>query len=291
VSRAAAFKQLNELTWRVIVGIVVGALLSGWLAWLFGDRLIRQPVADLVALTRQWRTGDLQARSGLRGPMEFGQLGEGRRSTPSPTTSIARWAQGRIAQRDDPPGDEQLADYLGLIAVQARAVRDPEATRKFDQAVGRINSVALAYRRMHAAGGVETMDFATFVRELCQDLHRSMMLADNSCAVEADSVLLGPDQAMPPALIVYELVTNAVKHGGGPEAQVTIKSGHSSEGCRLAARNRGTLPPVIARMRRALRHANGHVHGQQLGGRLEAANMAGETEFAVVSLRSNSRHT
>jgi hypothetical protein len=76
VSRAQAFKQLNELTWRVVAGIVVGALLSGWLAWLFGDRLIRRPVADLVALTRRWRTGDLQARSGLRGPTEFGQLGE-----------------------------------------------------------------------------------------------------------------------------------------------------------------------------------------------------------------------
>jgi len=70
-----------------------------------------------------------------------------------------------------------LQTISALFSVQARAVHDPDARQKFDQAVGRINSVALAYRRMHAAGGVETVDFATFVRELCQDLQGSMMLA------------------------------------------------------------------------------------------------------------------
>jgi two-component sensor histidine kinase len=135
---------------------------------------------------------------------------------------------------------------------------------------------------MQTAGGVETVDFAAFIRELCDDLQRSMMLADHHCAVEADPILLGPDQAMPLALVVNELVTNAVKHGGGPDASVTIKLGRSSEGCRLAVRNRGTLPA-------GYRPENSRGFGmrmvismvEQLNGRLEAASMAGETEFAV----------
>jgi two-component sensor histidine kinase len=281
VSRAEAFKQLNEITLRVIAGIVVGALLSGWLAWLFGQRLIRRPVAELVSLTRRWRSGDLQARSGWRGRTEFAQLGEA-------FDALADDLNGAMEHKDVLLREmshrvmNSLQTISALFAVQARAVRDPDARQKFDQAVGRINSVALAYRRMHAAGGVETMDFAQFVRELCQDLHQSMMLAENSCAVEADPVLLGPDQAMPLALIANELVTNAVKHGGGAQAGVTVKLGHSSEGCRLAVRNRGTLPtgyrPEASRGF-GMRMVTSMVG--QLEGRLEAASMAGETEFAV----------
>src|SRR5215212_9332683 len=135
---------------------------------------------------------------------------------------------------------------------------------------------------MQTAGGVETFDFAAFIRELCEDLQRSMMLADNHCVVEADPILLGPDQAMPLALIVNELITNAVKHGGGAHSGVTVKLGRSSEGCRLAVRNQGTLPagyrPESSRGF-GMRMVTSMV--DQLGGRLETASMAGETEFAV----------
>jgi two-component sensor histidine kinase len=281
VSRAEAFKHLNESTLRAIAGIAVGALFAALLAWHFGHRLIRKPVANLVALTRRWRAGDLEARSGLQGPSEFGQLGEAFDALADDLNRAMEHKDVLLREMSHRVMNS-LQTISALFSVQARAVRDPDAREKFDQAVRRINSVALAYRRMHATGGVETVDFATFVRELCQDLHESMMLAENSCLVQADPVLLGPDQAMPLALIVNELITNAVKHGDGPEAAVTVKLGHSSEGCRLAVRNLGSLPtgyrPESSRgfgMRMVISMVD------QLGGRLEAASMAGETEFAV----------
>jgi two-component sensor histidine kinase len=223
----------------------------------------------------------LQARSGWRGQTEFAQLGQAFDALADDLNSAMEHKDVLLREMSHRVMNS-LQTLSALFAVQARAVRDLEAREKFDQAVGRINSVALAYRRMHAAGGVETMNFAQFVRELCQDLQQSMMLAENSWAVEADPVLLGPDQAMPLALIVNELVTNAVKHGGGAQAGVTVKLGHSSEGCRLAVRNRGTLPtgyrPEASRGF-GMRMVTSMVG--QLGGRLEAASMAGETEFAV----------
>jgi two-component sensor histidine kinase len=97
-------------------------------------------------------------------------------------------------------------------------VKDGDARRQFDQAVTRINSVALAYRRLHAAQGVEVVDFSTLVQELCADLQASMLPKGAPLAVNADPVLLIPEQAMPLALVVNELVTNAIKHGGDDAA-------------------------------------------------------------------------
>ena len=281
LSRAAAFATLNQSTWRGLMGIALGAALASWLAWLFGHHLIQKPVADLIALTRRWRGGDFQARSGLHGPSEFGQLGEAFDALADDLNRAMEHKDVLLREMSHRVMNS-LQTIAALFSVQARGLRDPQAKETFNQAVGRINSVALAYRRMQAAGGVEAVDFAAFVRELCEDLQRSMMRSGDRCAVEADPILLGPDQAVPLALVVNELVTNAVKHGGGPEASVTIKLGRSSQGCRLAVRNRGTLPagyrPEDSRgfgMRMVTSMVN------QLGGRLEASSMAGETEFAV----------
>jgi two-component sensor histidine kinase len=280
-SRSAAFGKLNETTWRAVAGVVLGALLAICLAGLFGRQLIQKPVAELVDLARRWRAGDLQARSGMRGPTEFGQLGE---AFDALAEDLSRAMQHKdvLLREMSHRVMNSLQTISALFSLQSRSVRDPEAKQKFDQAVVRINSIALVYRQMQTTDGVETVDFAAFVRELCKDLQSSVMLNDGQCVVEADPVLLGPNQAMPLALIVNELVTNAVKHGGGPEAGVTVKLGRSSEGCRLAVRNLGTLPagyrPESTRgfgMRMVISMV------AQLEGRLEAASMAGETEFAV----------
>ena len=86
---------------------------------------------------------------------------------------------------------------------------------------------------------------------------------------------------MPLALIVNELVTNAIKHGMA-EAAITVKLGRSSEGYRIAVRNRGVLPvgyDPAAVSSFGMRMVMGMV--KQLEGRLEASCMADETEFAV----------
>jgi two-component sensor histidine kinase len=174
-----------------------------------------------------------------------------------------------------------LQTVAALFSGQARTVRDPEARRQFDQAVTRINSVALAYRRLHAADGVEVVDFAALLHELCADLQASMMPEGSPIQVDADPILLSPAQAMPLALVVNELVTNAVKHGG-PQPVVTVKLGRSSEGCRLAVRSRGNLPANYkpdATRGFGMRMVRSTV--QQLNGHLEAASMGGETEFAI----------
>ena len=51
-----------------------------------------------------------------------------------------------------------LATIAGLFTLQSRAIKDTDARAQFTQAVTRINSMALAYRRMHTDQGVESIE-------------------------------------------------------------------------------------------------------------------------------------
>ena len=76
VSPATAFADIDAATRRGLVLIGLGAALAIAAALLAGRAFIRQPVQRLIQTAAAWRAGALDARSGLAGPGEFGQLGE-----------------------------------------------------------------------------------------------------------------------------------------------------------------------------------------------------------------------
>jgi two-component sensor histidine kinase len=272
---------LNEARTRNLLLLGIAALLAFTAAHFGGRRFILRPVSGMLEVTERLRKGDLSARVGVTAPRsELGRLG-------SAINAMAGDLEGSLKHKDMLLRElshrvmNSLQTIGSLFTLQARAVRDPEARRQFDQAVTRINSVALAYRRLHAADGVEVVEFSTLLRDLCSDLQTSMLPDGSPIAVEADPILLSPEQAMPLALVVNELVTNAIKHGG-QEPAIIVKLGRSSEGCRLAVRNRGDLPPnynPAATKGFGMRMVRSTV--AQLSGHLEAASMGGETEYAV----------
>jgi signal transduction histidine kinase len=68
--------DIDRATWHGTVLIVLGALLSLWLALLVGERFVRQPTAALIEAARRWSSGDLAARAELdeTPASEFGRL-------------------------------------------------------------------------------------------------------------------------------------------------------------------------------------------------------------------------
>ncbi len=282
VSHRATFHELDMATVRAGAGIALGIGFAVLSAWFFGRKLIREPLSNMVAVTRRWRAGDYTARTGLAGPSEFGQLGA---AFDAMAEDLVRAFEHKdvLFRELNHRVMNSLQTISSLFQLQARRVNDPEARRELNQAVGRINSVALAYRRMSSASGIDVVDFTAFARELAHDLSASLLPDGCHCAVEADPLLLDPDQAMPLALILNEFITNAAKHGcGGTGATVTVKIGRSSDGVRMAVRNAGSLPAdyhIETRKGFGIQMAN--AMARQLDGRLEAASMAGETEFAI----------
>ena len=272
---------LDETRTRNLLLLALVGVLAFAAAHFGGRAFILHPVSNMLSVTDRLRRGDLSARVGVTAPRsELGQLAGGIDAMASDLEASLQHKDMLLRELSHRVMNS-LQTMAALFSGQARSVRDPDARRQFDQAVTRINSVALAYRKLHAADGVEVVDFAALLQELCSDLQASMLPEGSPIRVEADPILLSPAQAMPLALVVNELVTNAIKHGG-PEPAITVKLGRSSEGCRLAVRNRGDLPPNYkpdATRGFGMRMVRSTV--SQLNGHLEAASMGGETEFAV----------
>jgi two-component sensor histidine kinase len=278
--RQTAFLSLDDASLREILVIAGGALLAFWLAWLIGLRLVRTPIEGLLKTVQRWRSGDLTARTQLSGTTELGQLGEAFDAM-AEDLEQAMQVKDLLLRELNHRVMNNLQTISALFSLQARSLHDPEARGKFNEAVNRINSIALAYRRMHTTGGVEAIEFSEYLRELCTDIGQSLMPKGDRCHVDADSILLGPQQASSLALIVNELVTNAIKHGD-PNTPVEVKFGRSADGCRLAVRNAGALPADYNPARSSgfgMQMVKTLV--DQLGGRLDVSCMAKETEFAV----------
>ena len=280
LNREAAFAPLNAANLRESLVIAGGTLFAFLLAWLIGLRLVRAPIEGLLETARRWRGGDLAARTNLSGPSELEQLGEAFDAMAGDLQRAMR-AKDMLLRELNHRVMNSLQTISALFSLQARTLRDPDAREKFNDAVSRINSIAVAYRRMHTSGGVEAVDFSEFLRELCADISRSLLPEENACRVTSEAIMLGSQQASSLALIVNELVTNAVKHGDA-NTPIEVTFTQSGDVCRLSVRNGGALPPDYdpsdqsgfgMKMVKML--------ADQIDGRFEVASADGYTEFVV----------
>lgn len=101
-----------------------------------------------------------------------------------------------------------LTMTAGLLRHQSRSIDDPVARESMASAGGRVLAMGL----MHQIGsrGV-TADLAEVIGSVCSDVVSPDPRFE--LRIEADSVLVPSHKATVVALIVNELVTNAVKHG------------------------------------------------------------------------------
>ncbi len=97
-----------------------------------------------------------------------------------------------------------------MLELQANAAKEP-LRESLTQASARIAAIAQAHQRVHQYGAIQTVDLAIYLKDVCAELGGSTMPCDIHIDVPAD-VEIAIDKAIPIALIVNELVTNASKH-------------------------------------------------------------------------------
>lgn len=277
-----ALAQVRARAMRNYLLLGLAALLA-FLAAAIGERLfVRRPISELLSTIDRWRHQDTKARvKHSSDPSELGQLG-------SAFNAMADELGAALEHKDVLLRElshrvmNSLNSIGALFRLQVRSLDDPNAAAQFQQAISRIDAMALAYKRMQATQGVEAVEFASFLHELCSDLRSSIMQAETKCEVHADQMLLSPHQAIPLSLIVNELMTNAVKYSSDRSEPVVIRLERSAECCRLTVRNRGGLPEGYKEKEKGgfgLKMISAMVN--QLHGKLEVTSDGRETEFAV----------
>lgn len=99
-----------------------------------------------------------------------------------------------------------------LLHTAARKTPNKEAQRILGEASGRIAAMAAAQRVLYGTSKATRFDAEEFLRSVCQTVQQTFPPA-TKIVLSAQAIELGNDAAMPLALILNELLTNAAKHG------------------------------------------------------------------------------
>ncbi|AWK89229.1 sensor histidine kinase [Azospirillum thermophilum] len=132
-----------------------------------------------------------------------------------------------------------------LLTLQTLSLPDPAMRPHFQEARSRIEAIARVHNRLYQADQFQSIEFGTYLNELCSDLARASGTEETcSIAIRSDVVDLPIDMAAPLGLIANELITNAIKHRGGRKAEMSVEFLRHGDQVELTVADQGPgLPP------------------------------------------------
>jgi two-component sensor histidine kinase len=115
-----------------------------------------------------------------------------------------------------------LAIVASMLQLQAGHAGDPELTQQLEEAANRVSAVARAHERIHPRYEPDTVDLGLYIEEVCHDLNE---IGHCTIRVEAPrNVPIATDRAIPIALIINELITNATKYAyEGKDGRIFVR--------------------------------------------------------------------
>jgi PAS domain S-box-containing protein len=111
-----------------------------------------------------------------------------------------------------------LQVICSLVGLQGDMVDDPHAIQAFEDTQNRVRSMALIHEKLYQSADLSRIDAAEYIRELSEYLVAAYagVRQDIALIVKADHASLEIDVTIPCALIINELVSNAVRHAFPP---------------------------------------------------------------------------
>ena len=114
-----------------------------------------------------------------------------------------------------------------ILQLQIPHTANPEAAAALREAAGRVLAVAAVHERLYTSSDIRIVSLGTFLRDLTQEIAQA---SGSQGAIEGqfEPIDVPTDMAVPIALILNELVTNAIKHAG-PRCWVVMQRGAPNE--------------------------------------------------------------
>lgn len=141
-----------------------------------------------------------------------------------------------------------------LLTLQALSSKEPEMRRQFQEACGRIGTVAQVHQRLYQSETYSEVAFGQYLRDLCRELGGGALAKGRAVTVDADDIDLSADAVIPLALVVNELVCNALKYAyaDGEAGEVAVEFRVLPDGAkRLSVADRGRGLPAGYEVARA----------------------------------------
>jgi two-component sensor histidine kinase len=137
-----------------------------------------------------------------------------------------------------------------LLYIQARKVEDPEALEMFKESQNRVRAMALVHERLYQSQDLSQIDFAKYIDSLSHYWLRSYAVDPGAVRLRLDvkDVYLTIETAVPCALLINELASNALKHafpnGRRGEISVYMRPGATTESYVLRVTDNGVGFPA-----------------------------------------------
>lgn len=182
----------------------------------------------------------------------------------------------------------------GLVSMM---MRDPRtALIPSDQLLGTILNRIMAVSRVHdriysdglEPGQIETREF---VESICQDLRTQFGAVIET---DVDPMMLSVDESVPMAMIINELVTNAIKHGRRGDEPPWVRVGLKSQGAgrwMLSVDDNGPGVPAQASQSRSIGMRLIRTLAAQLGGTLEITSSPSGSRFSITRTMAEQDNT
>ena len=163
--------------------------------------------------------------------------------------SQQEWLEREVSRRTDELQDALAAQTMlvhevdhrvknniqmisALLSMQTRSIADPHARASLDSMLQRVESIGTVHRRLYQSKDVRRFDVADFVRDITHELLKASGRDDVALSLDLEPVQVPAQQASPVALMLNELLMNALKHAFPPGrlGRVSVKIAED-DGC------------------------------------------------------------
>jgi len=136
-------------------------------------------------------------------------------------------AQTTLLHEVDHRVKNNLQMISSLTIMQRRTIKDEATRHSLATMLERIEALSTVHRRLYQSKDVSRFDVSDFAKDLVTDLLTASGRSGIKPKLELDPIVISAEKATPVALMVNELVTNALKHAfkEGPDGTTAGRIG------------------------------------------------------------------
>jgi two-component sensor histidine kinase len=239
-----------------------------------------------VRIARRRQAGDMTALfPRLRSSTELGELSGALRAMSltidellAQKEFLLRELQHRVMN--------SLQILSSLLGMQGREAVDPAARTELARARDRVMAMSAVYKYLYGAEVSEKADFGELLRTICAESEKSYSGESRMITCESIPLIVSGGQAASLAVLVNELITNALKHAytEGEPGPILVRLQRNDEGVielRVADHGRGFSGDVDLTRPTSLGLKVIVSTARQFGGTVSVIRLDPGTEFVV----------
>ncbi|AKB80694.1 sensory transduction histidine kinase [Methanosarcina barkeri 3] len=105
-------------------------------------------------------------------------------------------------------------------------IKDSEVLEAFKESQNRVISMALIHEEFHKGGGIDTLNFSQYIKNLADNLFLTYKFGSDGIILDTDieeNIFFDMDTSIPLGMIINELVSNSLKHAFSSREKGEIK--------------------------------------------------------------------